>query len=42
MLIRSHPDTGKIVRVTILGFKERFERSSAALLPVVFDQIRPA
>lgn len=43
MLIRKHPDTGEIVGVTILGFEERFEQSSAsALLPVVLDRVRAA
>ena len=43
MLIRKHPETGEIFGVTILGFEERFEQSSAsALLPVVLDRVRAA
>jgi uncharacterized protein YuzE len=43
MLLRRHPDTGDMVGVTILGFEERFEQSSAsALLPVVLDRVRAA
>jgi uncharacterized protein YuzE len=43
MLLRRHPDTGDIVGVTILGFEERLEQSSAsALLPVVLDRVRAA
>lgn len=43
MLIRRHPDTGDIVGVTIFGFEERFDQSSAsALLPVVLDRVRAA